>query len=164
MTTQATKGQSASNAVSRETVQAFYDAYISRDPQRIGAMVTDDIEWHVAGPVSVVQICGTWRGREAVIERFASYIPSIIAFQSLEVEKLLVDDDASAMFGRIISRHCQSGRIISHRISHLVRYRDGKAASFRCINDSLDAAEQFIGHAIDFSDDAPPTSDDFVAV
>ena len=156
--------QAAEGAVSRETVKAFYDAYISRDPQRIGAMVTDDVEWHVAGPVSVVQICGTWHGREAVIERFATYIPTIIAFQALEIEKLLVDDDSSAMFGRIISRHCQSGRIISHRVSHLVRYRDGKAASFRCINDSLDIAEQFIGHAIDFSDDAPAIADDIVEV
>lgn len=156
--------QPASGPVSRKTVDAFYAAYISRDPQRIGAVVTDDVEWHVAGPVAVVQICGTWRGRAAVIERFADYIPKIIAFQSLEIDQLLVDDDCSAMFGRIVSRHCQSGRIISHRVSHLVRYRDGKVASFRCINDSLDAAEQFIGHPIDFSDDAPPTSDDFVAV
>jgi ketosteroid isomerase-like protein len=164
MTMQATAIPTSNGAVSRETVKAFYDAYISRDPQRIGAMVTDDVEWHVAGPVSVVQICGTWRGREAVVERFANYIPGIIAFQSLEIEKLLVDDDASAMFGRIISRHVPSGRIISHRVSHLVRYRDGKAATFRCINDSLDAAEQFIGHAIDFTADAPPVSDDIVEV
>lgn len=154
----------ASGDVSRATVKAFYDAYVSRDPQRIGAMIDDDVEWHVAGPVAVVQICGTWRGKAAVIERFTSYIPSIIAFQSLDIENLLVDGDCSAMFGRITSRHVQSGRIISHRVSHIVRYRDGKAVSLRCINDSLDAAEQFIGHAIDFSEDAPQLQDDIVAV
>ena len=154
----------ATSAVSRATVDTFYRAYMSRDPQQIAATIADDIEWYVAGPVDVMQICGVWHGKAAVVDRFANQVPKIVAFRSLDIEHLLVDNDCSAMFGRIHTVHRQSGRLISHRVSHIVRYRDGKVVSFRCINDSLDAAEQFIGRTIDFSSDAPQLADGLIVV
>ena len=41
-------------AVSRAAVEAFYEAYASRDPQRIGAVLDDDVAWHVNGPSEVI--------------------------------------------------------------------------------------------------------------
>ena len=145
-------------AVSRAAVEAFYEAYASRDPQRIGAVLDDDVEWHVNGPSEVIKICGFWRGKAAVIDRFTRLVPQVIAFKKLEIEHLLVDGDQSAMFGRITSRHRDSGRTISHRVSHIVRYRNGKVASFRVINDTFDAAEQFLGHRLNLQD-APELAD-----
>jgi ketosteroid isomerase-like protein len=151
--------------VSRDIVEEFYRAYISRDAQRIGAMLDDDVEWSVAGPVEVMQVCGYWRGKAAVIDRFARLVPQIIEFKSLEIESLLVDGDRSAMFGRISCVQRASGRLISHRVAHLVRYRDGRVVYHRVINDSLDAAEQYVGHRIDLTGDAPVLScDDLIAV
>jgi ketosteroid isomerase-like protein len=134
--------------VPRSVVQAFYEAYVSRDPERIGAAVADDVEWNVFGPIDLMQICGTWRGRAAVMDRFARIAPSHIEFCSLEPESLLIDADGSAMFGRITCRHVATKRIISHRVAHFVRYRGGKAVKVDILNDSLDAAEQFVGHSI----------------
>ena len=37
--------------VSRAEVEAFYEAYRSRDPQRIAEFLDDDVEWHIGGPV-----------------------------------------------------------------------------------------------------------------
>jgi len=45
-------------SVSRTVVDAFYDAYRSRDPEQIGAIVDDEVEWHVAGPITVMLVCG----------------------------------------------------------------------------------------------------------
>lgn len=153
-----------SEAVSRATVEAFYEAFISRDPERIGACLDDDVEWHVGGPVDAMQICGTWHGKAAVIERFRNLVPKIVQFRKLEIEQLLVDGDTSAMFGRISSIHRASGRLICHRASHLVRYRNGKVVSFRVINDSLDAAEQYVGHRIDVFADPDSGQGDLIAV
>lgn len=127
-------------------------------------MLDDDVEWIVSGPTEVMQVCGSWRGKGAVTDWFANHVPQIIAFVSFETERLLVDGECSAMFGRINVRHRPSGRMISHRVAHLVRYRDGKVVSFRCLNDSLDAAEQYIGHPIPLTADAPPVADDLVKV
>lgn len=150
-------------AVSRATVEAFYESYMSRDPERIGAFLDDDVEWHVGGPVEVMVVCGAWRGKDAVIDRFRSQVPKVIQFKKLDIEALLVDGCTSAMFGRISSIHRATGRVISHRVSHLARYRDGKVTHFRVINDSLDAAEQFVGHRIDLHSD-PDTACGLIAV
>jgi ketosteroid isomerase-like protein len=147
-------------SVSRAAVDAFYEAYSSRDPQRID----DDVEWHVNGPSEVIKICGFWRGKAAVIDRFARLVPQVIAFKKLEIEHLLVDGDQSAMFGRVTSHHRQTGRVISHRVSHIVRYRNSKVASFRVINDTFDAAEQFLGHRIKLDSEPATAEGDLVVV
>lgn len=148
----------------RAVVDAFYRAYISRDPEQIGAMLEDDVEWHVAGPVEVMQVCGHWHGKAAVVDRFARIVPSAVRFKSLEIENLLVDDNRSAMFGRVSGVHRESNRLICHRLAQIVEYRNGKVIKFRCINDSLDAVEQYVGHQINFSDVTVPTCGDLIAV
>lgn len=150
--------------VARSVVEAFYDAYISRDPQRIGALLDDDVDWQVTGPVEVMQVCGHWQGKAAVIDRFARVVPQVIEFKNLHIDHLLVDGDHSAMFGRITCVQRQTGRLISHGVAHVVRYYDGKVINFRVINDSLDAAEQFIGHHIDLTGPGDPADDDLVVV
>jgi ketosteroid isomerase-like protein len=151
-------------AVPRTAVEAFYEAFISRDPERIGACLDDNVEWHVGGSVDAMQICGTWRGKAAVIDRFTNLVPRVIKFKKLEIDSLLVDGDSSAMFGRISSIHRASGRLICHRASHIARYRNGKVISFRVINDSLDAAEQYVGHRIDVFADPDCGQGDLIAV
>jgi ketosteroid isomerase-like protein len=148
--------------VSRVVVDRFYQAYDSRDAERIGAVLDDNVEWDVFGPVAVMQVCGHWRGKTAVIDRFARVVPRLVDFKKFERDFVMVDGDQSAACGRLISAHRASGRIISHRVAHFIRYRDSKVISFRSINDTLDAAEQFIGHRIDLGTDK--SNGDLVAV
>ena len=152
-----------SQSLSRALVEAFYEAYRSRDPQRIGEFLDDDVEWHIAGPVEVMQVCGHWQGKAAVIDRFAR-IPQVIDFKKLDIACLLVDGDRSALFGRITCRQIASDRIISHRLAHFGRYRSGKIVSMEIMNDSLDAVEQYIGHPIKLVPDAAPLRDDVLAI
>lgn len=152
------------DSVSREMVDAFYAAFVSRDPERIGAIVHEDVEWTVSGPVDLMDVCGSWRGRAAVTDRFARVIPRSVAFVRLDVERLLVDGNESAMLGRIVSRHIASGRMISHRTSHFIRYRDGLAVDVRVLTDSLDAAEQYLGHSIPLGTAQRQVRDDLAEV
>jgi ketosteroid isomerase-like protein len=153
-----------SHSVPRRVVEAFYQAYVSRDPDRIGLCLDDDVEWLVAGPVEVMQVCGHWHGKSAVIDRFARQVPQVIDFRDLQIEQLLVDGEASAMCGRIICVHRRTGRLISHRVAHFVRYRDEKVISFLAINDSLDAAEQFMDRRVDFLGTSEPPEGDLVVI
>ncbi len=148
--------------VARSTVEDFYRAYDTREAGRIAAFLDDDIEWDVFGPAAVMQVCGQWRGKEAVIDRFARVVPGVIEFKRFDRECLIVDSPWASVNGRITSRHRQSGRIISHRVAHFLRFRCGKLVAFRAINDTLDAAEQFIGHRIDLG--VMPAGGDLVGV
>ena len=118
----------------------------------------------MTGPAEVMQVCGHWQGKAAVIDRFAWLVPKIIDFKSLHIDHLLVDGDHWAMFGRITCVQRQTGRLISHRVAHIARYHDSKVVDFRVINDSLDAVEQYIGHAIDLTAPGVPAVYDWVAV
>ncbi len=151
-------------SVPRSVVDAFYEAYISRDPERIGAMLDDEVEWYVAGPVDVMQVCGRWQGKAAVVDRFARVVPQIIQFKCLEVEHLLVDGDCSALFARITCLHRQTNRLICHRVAHIARYRNDKVIHFRVINDSLDAAEQFVGRSIKLTNNLDSSHDGVAAI
>ena len=148
--------------VPRSVVEAFYRAFDTRDGDKIAEFLHDDVEWSVYGPAEIMQVCGHWRGKAAVIDRFARIVPKIIEFKRLERECLLVDGDQSAMMGRVTSRHRGTGRTISHRTTHFVRYCDDKVISVRVISDSLDAVEQFSGHRIDLGEGTG--SPDLVAV
>ncbi len=151
-------------AVPRSVVEAFYGAYASRDPDQIAVFLDENVEWNVYGPAEVMQVCGQWRGKAAVHDRWARAIPKVIASSRIERECLLVDGDHSALFGRVTSRQRPSGRIISHRIAHFATWRDNKVTLYRVINDTLDAVEQFIGHRIDLSVDMEACESDIVAI
>lgn len=153
-----------SEPVSRAAVETFYAAFVSRDPARIAALVDDDVEWTVVGPVDLMRVCGQWRGRAAVFDRYARVVPGALDFVSLQMECLLVDGAYSAMLGRITSRQRESGRLISHRTAHFARYRQGRLLRLRVLTDSLDAAEQFTGHVMRPGEDAPIMHDDLVAI
>lgn len=152
------------DAIQRAVVDAFYQAYRSRDPDRIGMFLDDEVEWLTTGPTAVMAFCGKWQGKPAVLERFSSVTPRLIMFKNLDIESLLVDGDRSAMFGRITSVHRHSGRLICHRSAHIAQYRAGKILHYRVINDSLDAAEQFVGHRIDLNFDPDEGAGDLIAV
>jgi hypothetical protein len=111
-----------------------------------------------------MQVCGSWRGKAAVVDRFARIVPQIIVFKALETKWLLVDGDNSALIGRITCLHRPTGRLIAHRVAHFVRYRHDKVVFFHAINDSLDAAEQFLGHRINLADEGILTGDELVVV
>lgn len=153
------------HSVSRDVVDAFYRAYVSSDAAQIGAMLDDDVEWRVGGPVAVMQACGYWRGKAVVIERFTHLLSQVVEFKSLDVDRLLVDGDGSAMFGRISCVQRATGRLICHRLAQFLRYRNGKVVSCHVINDTLDAAEQYVGRPINLTGEASLSpADDFISV
>lgn len=127
-------------------------------------MLDDHVEWIVSGPVEVMHMCGSWRGKAAVMDWFTRRVPKFVEFIGIEIEDMLVDGDRSALFGRLTVRHRESGRQISHSVAHFVRYCGGKVISLRCLCDSLDAAEQYIGRRISLAGDAPAIDGDLVAV
>jgi ketosteroid isomerase-like protein len=152
------------NSISRAGVDTFYRAYISRDPIQIAATLDEDVEWSVAGPAELMQVCGYWRGKAAVVDRFTRIVPSIIEFKGFNIEHLLIDEHQSAAFGNIACVHRGNGRLIRHRVAHFVLYREAKVVSFHCINDSFDAVEQFVGHQIIAVDEQTSPSGNLIGV
>ena len=141
--------------ISRQLVRDYFQACVSRDPERIARFLDDDVEWSLGGPVDLLPFCGQRHGKSAVIDTIVRLAPSSIRLTDMEPEELLIDGDRAASLLRLSAIHASTGRTVSYRCAQFLRFHDGKLVEFRALIDSFDAAEQVLGHPINTSLDAP---------
>ena len=146
-----------SHTVTLETAQAFYKAYAANDMARVAAFIADDVEWTISGPVGVLPFCGTRHGKKAVLALIYEAIPAVFRVVSFVLDQLLVDGDRVASLNRL-SAEAADGRVISYRLAHFLRFRDGQIVENLTLIDSFDAVEQVLGHAL--VPDSPPLADE----
>jgi ketosteroid isomerase-like protein len=115
-----------SGTVSRALVDDFFKVYSTRDPDRLGAFLHDDVVWTISGPVSVISYCGTHRGKAAVLDLILRVVPSVFRFTNHVQESLLIDGDQVAMLNRRLARRSADGRVISYRVANFMRFKDDK--------------------------------------
>jgi ketosteroid isomerase-like protein len=139
------------DTVARSTVQAFYEAYLKLDTKRIAQFLDDDVDWIISGPIDVLAFCGQRRGKAAVLEIFDRLFPQTLKTTGFDPQSLLIDGDRVAMLFTLSAVVCESGRKVSYRVAHFLRFRNDKVFEFRSIIDSFDAAEQVLGHSINVS-------------
>jgi ketosteroid isomerase-like protein len=142
--------------ISRDLVEEYFRACVSRDPARLARCLDDDVQWTLGGPVDLLPFCGQRRGKQAVIDTIVGLTPKIMRMTGMDIEELLIDGDRAAAIIRVSAIHAVTGRTVSYRNAHFLRYRDGKLAELRALIDTFDAAEQLLGHPIDTSRDEPP--------
>ena len=131
----------------RPIVEAFYKASAERDVARIVAMIDDDVDWLVQGPVDIFSFLGQRRGKMAVLEGYRE-IAQRLEVTGYRVEKLLVDGDCAAALIRLTSIVRATGKIMSTRTSQFSRFRGGKVVEMHAVIDSFDMVEQTLGHPL----------------
>jgi hypothetical protein len=143
-------------ALTREYIEEFYRARLSRDPARIEPFIDDQIDWLINGPIELLPHCGQRLGKAEVIETVTRIMPSIMHVTRLDLKTLLIDGNRAATFNRLTGVLIANSRVISYNQAQFMTFRAGKVVEYRAIIDSFDAAEQMIGHPIAL-DDVPCT-------
>jgi|ERR1700688_3982308 len=138
-----------SYAVPRAVVEAFYEAYTERDVEKIGEFLDDNVEWTISGPVEVLRFCGTRNGKAAVLDLIGRLVPEVFQVISFVPNTMLIDGDKVATLNRLWAKRAIDGRVISYRLAHFMRFRDGKLFENVTLLDSFDAVEQVLGHPLD---------------
>lgn len=152
------------NAISRQEIDAFYEAYFYHDAGKVEKYLHDDVSWTISGPVDVLSYCGMRRGKAAVLDLVERVVPSIFRVFGFVRESTLIDGDQVATLNRISGRRCADGRVISYRLAHFMRFRDGKVIENIGLMDSFDAVEQVLGHSLAVHDDQVAEAGNLVAV
>jgi ketosteroid isomerase-like protein len=134
----------------RPAVEAFYRASASRDIESMMALIDDDVNWLVQGPIDVFAFFGQRRGKAAVLEIYRE-IGRKLRVTNVDLETLVVDDDRAAAMLRLTSVVRATGKVMSVRMSQFSRFRDGKMIEMRAVCDSYDMVEQALGRALDLS-------------
>jgi ketosteroid isomerase-like protein len=133
-------------AVPRALVEAFYRAYGARDIDRVGEFLADDVTWTITGPVGLLRFCGTRNGKAATLDMIGRQISEVYHVLSFVPDAILTDGAWAATINRLSARLSECERVISYRVAHFLRFRDGKIVEMRALMDSYDAVEQVLGH------------------
>ena len=134
----------------RRAVAAFYQASAERDVERIAAMLDDDVDWLIQGPVDVFSFFGQRRGKAAVLDSYDEFARRL-EVTGYVLEALLVDGDRAAALIRLTAIVRATGKVMSVRTSQFSCLRDGKIVEMRGVVDSFDMVEQTIGRPLDLS-------------
>ncbi len=143
-----------SYAVPRAVVEAFYEAYAVRDLERTAQFLADDVQWTISGPVDLLVFCGPRRGKAAVLDMMRNQVAEVFDVNSFVTDTMLIEGDRVATFNRLSARMGEEGRVVSYRLAHFARFRDGKLVEMISLIDSFDAAEQVLGYPLAGQSDA----------
>jgi ketosteroid isomerase-like protein len=154
----------AAPSVNHKLLEAFYQAYASRDVHRLAPLLDDDATWTINGPVELLQFCGSRRGKQAVLDMVGRLVPEIFRITGFVPESVLLDGDRAATLSRLSGRRVEDGRVISYRVAQFLRFRNGKVIDYRSVIDSFDAAEQVLGRRFECHEHQTATDDTRVAV
>lgn len=112
----------------------------------------------------MLPFCGKRRGKAAVLDLMQRVVPEVFSIYSFVIDTMVIDGDRVATFNRLSARLGGDGRVISYRLAHFMRFRDGKVVENLSLIDSFDAAEQVLGHPLAGQAGYGAEADDLVAV
>jgi ketosteroid isomerase-like protein len=150
--------------VPRSLFEAFYKAYAARDIAKVADFIDDDVEWTISGPVDVLPFCGTRHGKAAVLDMMARLVPDVFQIFSFVPDAVLIDGDRVATLNRLSARLGPDKRVVSYRLAHCMRFRDGKVIENLSLIDSFDAVEQVLGRSLTADPDHSVNAGAMVAV
>lgn len=130
--------------------RAFCDALACGKPERIAAMLDENVDWTVFGPVDLFPFFGHRKGRDAVLSMLHEVAPRV-ALNGCDTEHTLTDGGHAASMLRVSVRDLRSHRILSLRLALFAQFSGGRLVTLRAVFDSFDAAEQALGRHIDIS-------------
>ncbi len=131
----------------RATVRELYDAYGRRDFERVAALIHDDIDWVIYGPVGVFPFAGPRRGRAAVLSALAG-IAELYSLESYTPEIILADGDRAAVMSDVSFKQRATNRTMRFRVANFLRLQDGKVIEFREFANTFDVVEQALGREL----------------
>ena len=125
-------------------MRELYDAYERGDDARLRAMIHEDIDWVIHGPVQVFPFTGPRRGRDQVLEALAA-IAEQYELERHEPELIIVDGDRAAVMSNVAFRQRATDRTLSFRVVNLLKFANGQLIEFREFSDTFDVVEQALG-------------------
>lgn len=128
----------------RALVRDLYDAYARGDGERVAAMIDDDIDWVIHGPVQVFPFSGTRRGKQDVLQALAA-VAKDYALERYEPEITIVEGDRAAVLCNVAFRQRATDRTLTFRTVSLLKFRDGRVVEYREFSDTFDVVEQVLG-------------------
>ncbi|MET0906717.1 MAG: nuclear transport factor 2 family protein [Bradyrhizobiaceae bacterium] len=127
--------------------RAFHRAIDEHQFDELAAIIDDNIDWAVFGPIDMFPFLGARHGKAAVLDVCRQIAQNVRVHRHEREHVLLTDDSASAMV-RFSLTALDTNRPISLRLAQFAQFRAGRLVSMRVVVDTFDLVEQALGRAI----------------
>jgi ketosteroid isomerase-like protein len=127
--------------------RALHRAINERRHDDLEALIDDDVDWAIYGPIDMFPFLGARRGKEAVLEVIRQ-IADNVRVHRFDRETIMLGVDSAASMLRYSLTVLDSGKPISLRLAHFAQFKAGRLSSFRVLVDTFDLVEQSLGRPI----------------
>jgi ketosteroid isomerase-like protein len=134
----------------RAIVEEIYAAYGRRDFDRVAALIHDDIDWVIYGPIQVFPFAGVRHGKAAVLEALGG-IANEYQLERYQPKIIIVEGERAAVMSEVAFMQRATSRTMSFQVANFLRLEGGRVIEFREFANSFDLVEQALGRFIEIS-------------
>ncbi len=127
--------------------RALHRAINERQLDDLEAVIDEDVEWAIYGPIDMFPFLGARRGKEAVLEAVRQ-IAENVSVHRFDRESIMLGVDTAASMLRYSLTALDSNQPISLRVAHFAQFKAGRLRSIRVLLDTFDLVEQMLGRSI----------------
>ncbi|PJG50949.1 ketosteroid isomerase [Bradyrhizobium forestalis] len=127
--------------------RALHRAINDRDFRDIEALIDEDVEWALYGPIDMFPFFGARQGRDAVLDVIRQLADNFHV-RRFDRESIMLGVDSAASMLRYSLTALDSNKPISLRVAQFAQFKAGKLVSMRVLIDTFDLVEQALGRAI----------------
>ncbi|OKO72194.1 ketosteroid isomerase [Bradyrhizobium sp. NAS80.1] len=127
--------------------RALHRAINDRHFEDIEALIDEDVEWALYGPIDMFPFFGARQGKNAVLD-VIHQLADNFHVRRFDRESIMLGVDSAASMLRYSLTALDSSKPISLRVAQFAQFRAGKLISIRVLIDTFDLVEQALGRAI----------------
>jgi ketosteroid isomerase-like protein len=127
--------------------RALHRAINDRQRDDLDAIIDDEIDWAIYGPIDMFPFFGARRGKAAVLEVIRQ-IADNVRVHRFDRESIMLGAETAASMLRFSLTMLDANKPVSLRVAHFAQFRAGRLVGLRVLVDTFDLVEQALGHPI----------------
>ncbi|WP_426420791.1 nuclear transport factor 2 family protein [Bradyrhizobium genosp. A] len=127
--------------------RTLHRAINDRHFEDIEALLDEEVDWALYGPIDMFPFLGARHGKHAVLDVIRE-ISDNVQIRRFDRERTTLDVDAAASMLRCSLAARKSDKSISLRAAQFAQFKAGRLISMRVLVDTFDLVEQALGRQI----------------
>jgi ketosteroid isomerase-like protein len=127
--------------------RALHRAINERHYEDLEALIDDDVDWAIYGPIDMFPFLGARHGKAAVLD-VIKRIADNVRVHRFDRESVMLGVDSASSMMRFSLTALDSNKPISLRLAQFAQFKAGRLSSIRVLVDTFDLVEQALGRPI----------------
>jgi ketosteroid isomerase-like protein len=127
--------------------RALHRAINEHQRDDLDALIDDEVDWAIYGPIDMFPFFGARRGKAAVLEVIGQ-IADNIRVHRFDRESIMLGVESAASMMRYSLTALDANKPISLRLAQFAQFKAGRLINIRVLVDTFDLVEQALGRPI----------------